>query len=163
MSKDLDQPSKRICVGKITSPHGVRGLVKIHPYCEDVSLIEQSEGFKIKIKSSGGKHLLAEVEGVADRDAADAIKNTELFISKDMLPKIEGQDTFYYEDLVGLKAIDENGKDIGKVIAVENYGAGELLEVRLLSGQDVLVPFTNEYIPDVSDAVTLRNYEMLLI
>lgn len=163
MSKDQDQPSKRICVGKITSPHGVRGLVKIHPFCEDISLLEQSENLKIKIKSSAGKHLLAEAEGCTSREEAEAIKGTELFISRDKLPEIEDEDTYYFEDLVGLKAVDENGTEIGKVISVQDFGAGALLEIRLLSGQDVLVPFIDEYIPDVSDAVTLRNYEVLLV
>ena len=163
MSKDQDQPSKAICVGKIASPHGVRGLVKISPYCEDTSLIEQVQSHKIKIKSRSGKHLLAEIEGINSREEVQAIQGTELFISRDKLPEIEDDDTFYFEDLIGLKTIDEDGNETGKVIAVHNFGAGELLEIRLKAGQDILVPFADEYIPDVSETITLRNYEALLV
>jgi 16S rRNA processing protein RimM len=109
-----------------------------------------------------GKFILAEIEGVSDRDAAEALRNTELFIARDKLPEIKDADTFYYEDLLGLKAVDEDGSEIGKITAIENFGAGELLEIRLTSGQDVLVPFTGEYVPEVNETVTIRNYKALL-
>jgi 16S rRNA processing protein RimM len=161
-SKATDQPTKRICIGKITSAHGVKGLVKILPYGEDTGLLEHAEGFKITLKNPMGKFILAEIEGVSDRDAAEALRNTELFIARDKLPEIKDADTFYYEDLLGLKAVDEDGSEIGKITAIENFGAGELLEIRLTSGQDVLVPFTGEYVPEVNETVTIRNYKALL-
>ncbi|MEZ5813244.1 MAG: ribosome maturation factor RimM [Alphaproteobacteria bacterium] len=161
-NKGTDQPAKRICIGKITSAHGVKGLVKILPYGEDTGLLEQAEGFKITLKNPMGKFILAEIEGVSDRDAAETLRNTELFIARDKLPEIKDADTFYYEDLVGLKAVDEDGSEIGKITAIENFGAGELLEIRLTSGQEVLVPFTGEYVPEVTETVTIRNYKALL-
>lgn len=174
MSQDQDQSPKRVCLGKITSAHGVRGLVKIFPFGEDPSLIETlgpcytsesgSETLTIHLKNPmGNKVYLAEVEGIASREDVATVKGTKLFVDKDKLPEIEDDGTFYYEDLVGLKAVNEDGKELGKVIAVENFGAGELLEVRLKSGQDVLIPFTDEYVPEVSDVVTIRNYEVLLV
>lgn len=162
MAKELDQPSKRICIGKIAGAHGVKGLVKIHPYCEDHALLEQAQDHKITIKSSAGKHLLGSVEGVHDRDAADALRNTELFITRDKLPEIEEDGAFYYEDLIGLKCVDESGTDIGKVIAVENYGAGDLLEIKPLSGHSFLIPYNDEFVPDVGETVTLKDYESFL-
>ena len=150
--QDQDQPPKRICVGKISGAHGVKGLVKILPLCEDHSLLEQALEHKIKIKSSAGKHLLAEIEGIASREAADALRNTELHITRDQLPDITDNNTFYYEDLIGLTCVDENGDEIGKVIAVQNFGAGDLLEVQPPSGQSILVPFTDETIIQVNES-----------
>ena len=150
--QDQDQPLKRICVGKISGAHGVKGLVKILPLCEDHSLLEQTLEHTIKIKSSAGKHLLAEIEGVASREAADALRHTELHITRDQLPEIEDENSFYYEDLVGLACVDENGTDIGKVIAVQNFGAGDLLEIQPQSGQSILVPFTDETIIEVNES-----------
>ena len=161
--QDQDQSPKRICIGKISGAHGVKGLVKILPLCEDHSLLEQALEHTIKIKSSAGKHLLAEIEGVASREAAEGLRHTELHITRDQLPEITDEGTFYYEDLVGLACVDENGAEIGKVMAVQNFGAGELLEIRLQDGQDVLIPFTDEYVPNVGDKVTIRNYESLMV
>ncbi len=149
MSKDQDQSPKTICVGKIASPHGVRGLVKISPYCEDHSLIEQVQSHKIKIKSRSGKHLLAEIEGINSREEVQAIQGAELFISRDKLPELEDDNTYYFEDLIGMNAIDENGQDIGKVVAVENYGAGDLLAIQPPANQSFLVPYNDDYVGDV--------------
>ena len=155
MSKDRDQPSKPVCVGKIASPHGVRGLVKISPYCEDVRLIEQVASHKITIKSSSGKHLLAEIEGVNSREEVRAIQGTELFIERDKLPEIEDDNTFYYEDLVGLKTVDEDGNEAGKVIAVHNFGAGDLLEIKPTVGKSYLVPFSDPYVKMSDNILTI--------
>ena len=147
--QNQDQPDKRVALGKIHAPHGVKGLVKILPYGDDPALLEQVLDFKITLKNPQGKYYLAQVEGVNDRDAAEALKGTELFISRDKLPEIEDEDTFYFEDLVGLSTVDENGEETGKVIAVHNFGAGDLLEIRPLKGEDYLLPFTDENVGDV--------------
>ena len=137
----------------------MKGLVKILPFCEDPALLEQTLDFKITLKNSMGKYMLAEIEDVNDRTAAEALRNTALFVTRDQLPKIDDDDIFYFEDLIGRPCVDESGVEIGVVKAVENFGAGDLLEVRLNSGQEVLIPFTDEYIPDVGETITLRNFE----
>ncbi|HOO82797.1 MAG TPA: ribosome maturation factor RimM [Alphaproteobacteria bacterium] len=155
--------TSRICVGRIASAHGVKGLVKLLPFCEDPALLEQALDFKITLKNPMGKYMLAEIEGVKDRNAAEALRNTELFVTRDQLPEIDDDDTFYFEDLIGMTCVDENGMEIGHVKAVENFGAGDLLEVQLKSGQEVLLPFTDEYVPEIGETVTIRNYERLML
>lgn len=150
-----NQSPKRVCLGVIASAHGVKGLVKILPYGEDPYLIELVEDFDITLKNPHGKYFLAEIEGVNSREAVDAIKGTELFIDRDQLPEInEGE--YYIEDLVGMKAINQAGKDAGQIIAVHNFGAGDLLEIKPPSGDAYLVPFTDEHVPEVgADSVTV--------
>lgn len=152
--QNQDQPDSshqrgRICIGKISAAHGVKGLVKILPYGENLDLLEQVDEYKITLKNPQGKFMLAEIEGVNDRDAADALRGTELYITRDKLPEIEEDGTYYHEDLVGLIALDENEEEIGKVIAVHNFGAGDLLEIQPKGSSSYLIPFNDEYVPDV--------------
>ena len=103
-------PNKRICVGKIASTHGVKGLVKIIPYCDDLSLLKgplytsenpaDNASLTITLKNSTGKYILASIEGITTPEDAKKLK-CSLFVSRETLPNIEGEDTFYIEDLVG--------------------------------------------------------------
>jgi 16S rRNA processing protein RimM len=150
----------RVCLGKITSAHGVKGLVKILPFGEDPLLIEElspvftgetsSDQLSITMKNSAGnKYWLASVEGVSERNAAEALRGTELWVERDALPKIEEKNTYYHTDLIGLKIIDEDDVDIGHVVSVQNYGAGDLLEISA-GGSKFLFPFTNTSCPEVN-------------
>lgn len=98
-----------------------------------------------------GKSLLAEIEGIQDRNAAEALRGTELYTTRDKLPVIEDDDLFYYEDLIGMTVIDSDGVHIGSVLAVQNYGAGDLLEIAPIKGNTFLLPFTKENVPDISE------------
>ena len=160
MTRDQNQP-RQICVGKIAAPHGVKGLVKILVFAEDASLIEAVSDFNISLKNPSGKYILATIEGVNSREDVEALKGTELFVPRDALPEPE-EGEFYYEDLKGLKAIDEDGEQIGTIKEVVNFGAGDLLEVRTKNG-DLLIPFTDEFVPTIGESVTLRNYEGFII
>jgi len=149
--KDQDQPPKRICIGVIAQAHGVKGLVKILPYGDDPYLIELVEDFDITLKNPHGKYFLAEIEGVNSREAVDAIKGTELFIDRDQLPEPE-EGEYYIEDLVGMKAVNANsGKNAGVIIAVHNFGAGDLLEIKPPSGEAYLVLFNDDHVPEITD------------
>lgn len=162
--QDLDQPSKRVCLGKIATAHGVRGLVKIRCEADDPHLLDEhgpvytsatgQDTLTLTMKNSlgntGGKYWLAEVAGIADRDAALALGGTELWIDRDQLPQLEDDDEFYIDDLVGLKVVNTTGKDVGKVIGVNNFGAGDLLEIQPESGESFFLIFTNENVPEVS-------------
>ena len=164
---------KRIALGKIVAAHGIKGLVKILPYSNNRDLFngaiytseQDFQTLTIKSKNSLGKYLLAEVSGVTERNGAEALRHTELFIDKDALPEIEDGGGFYHADLVGLKAIDEHGTEIGAVISVENYGAGDLLEIRPKNGKDFLIPFTEDNIPEIdvaSGSLQIRNAAMFM-
>ncbi|MFK7840619.1 MAG: ribosome maturation factor RimM, partial [Bdellovibrionales bacterium] len=148
MTENVQPSSNRICLGVIAQAHGVKGLVKILPYGDDPYLIEDVEEFDITLKNPHGKYFLAEIAGVTSREEVDAIKGTELFIDRDALPDPE-EGEYYIEDLVGLKALNIKGKDAGVVIAVHNFGAGDLMEIKPPSGEPYLVPFTDEHVPEV--------------
>jgi len=158
--------TKKICIAKIAAPHGVKGLVKILPYAEDVGLIEAVQEFDITLKNPSGKYILAEIAGVNSREAVEAIKGTELYVDRAALPDLEDGE-YYIEDLVGMMCVHaESGEEIGKVIAVPNYGAGDLLEIKPKSGSKYhgafLVPFNDETAPEISDTIKLQNYEHYL-
>lgn len=154
------QQTKRVCLGRIASAHGVKGLVKLLPYGEDVSLLETlgplytaqdgPQTLKIKIHNTAGKNVIAAVEGCADRDQAEKLRGTELWVDRAALPEIEDEDEFYIEDLIGLEVRNEKGVRIGKVSAVENFGGGDLLDVKPDGGQSAYVQFRSEFVGDIN-------------
>src|ERR1044071_4938434 len=114
--------TERVIVAKIGAAHGVRGEVKLWPCTQDPMAVadygplETKDGgrrFEIETVRAAGNHLVARLKGVADRDAAQALTNTELYISRDRLPAIDEDDTYYHSDLVGLDAVNESGEQIG--------------------------------------------------
>lgn len=164
---------KRVCLGKIVSPHGVKGLVKILPYGDDVSLLERSgplftseeaaDTLSLTLKNPHGKYWLAAVENINDRSAAEKLNGTDLYIRADLRPATD-EGEFYYDDLIGLKALDEAGHKIGVIIAVENFGAGDLLEIKPKTGESYYVPFNDDFVPAVdieSGSVTIIPPEYL--
>ena len=152
---------RRILLGRIVSAHGIRGEVVIDSFtgaAEDITAygpLVTEDGRKLDIKlvrttPKGG--VIARVAGVADRNGAEALRGTALYAQRGQLPELE-EGEFYYEDLAGLRADNEAGEQIGQVVAVQNYGAGDLLEVRL-EGQRAteLIPFTDAFVPVVDVA-----------
>jgi 16S rRNA processing protein RimM len=154
--------AQRICVARVGAPHGVRGEVKLWPFTGDplavagYGALETKDGARtlnIETVRPAKDHLVARFKGVSDRDAAERLRNLELYVSRDRLPPIEGSDEFYCTDLVGLAAHDPGGARIGEIIAVQNFGAGDLLEVKLDAARDtVFVPFTETTVPHVDIA-----------
>ena len=152
----------RILLGRISGAHGIRGEVVIHTHTaapEDIGmygpLLDQNGARSYQIRSvrvtaKGG--VVARLEGVSDRNAAEALKGVELYVDRDKLPAAaEGE--FYHADLIGLAAVDPQGKRIGEIVAVQNYGAGDLLEIRLAgAGKTELIPFTEATVPEVDIA-----------
>jgi 16S rRNA processing protein RimM len=153
--------AQRILLGRIVAAHGIRGEVGIDSYTAEPGDIAaygplQSEDgarqFIISAVRMTAKGVVARISGVADRNGAEALKGTALYAPRDRLPAAaEGE--YYYADLVGLRADNEAGEKIGSVASVQNYGAGDLIELRL-DGQAVteLVPFTDAYVPIVDIA-----------
>ncbi len=159
---DQGQSQKTVCVGKIAGAHGVKGLAKIHPYCEDMSLLEQVIEFDITLKNSNGKHMLATIKGVHIREDIEKLKGTELHVHREALSEVEDEDTYYVEDLIGLTVVDSQGDEIGIVRDVPDYGAGELLEIRMKNGKELLLPFLEQYVPEVGEQITIQDYEAFL-
>ena len=149
----------RIRVARIGAAHGIRGEVKLWSFTEDpmavaqYGLLETEDGarhFEIEAARPAKDFLVARLKGVGDRDAAEKLRNTDLFVPRDRLPSIEEADTFYHADLVGLAAAGEDGAALGTVIAIHNFGAGDLIEIAPAGGgEPLLLPFTEATVPTV--------------
>lgn len=156
MSGPSSDAQNRILLGRILGPHGIRGDVVIETYTAEprdiagYGRLESEDGkrqFEIKVVRETPKGLIARVAGIADRTAAEPLKGTRLFVDRARLPEA-GEGEFYYADLVGLRVEDGEGHRLGEVVAVVNYGAGDLLEVRLDGARKTeLVPFTETFVP----------------
>jgi 16S rRNA processing protein RimM len=160
--------TKRVCIGKIAGPHGIKGLVKIKAYCDDRSLLENDTPLfiaetgaqtlcgKITFKNSTGKYLLATIDGIKDRTDAENMDRSKLWVERDVLPDTD-DDEIYIEDMIGLRVESPDGAHVGTIKALENYGASDLLEITLLSGQDIMIPYDlatlqdDKVIADVTD------------
>ncbi len=93
------------------------------------------------------------MRGVSDRDAAEALRGADLYVARSVLPPADGEDEYYHSDLIGLDAVSPDGAAIGTVLAVHNFGAGDLLEIRFEDErQPVLIPFETAYVPRVDFA-----------
>lgn len=148
----------RLLLGHISAAHGIKGDVLIKTYTgapeaigEYGPLLDETGGrsFVLERVRVTPKGVVAHVAGVGDRNAAEALKGTRLYVPRERLPPAE-EGEFYHADLIGLQAVDQTGTAIGTVIAVENFGAGDLVEIRLAeSGRTVLVPFTDARVPEV--------------
>lgn len=149
----------RVLLGVIVRPHGIKGEVKVKSFTEvpaDITAygaLETKDGrqsFHLSLVRETQNGLTVRIDGVDDRTAAEALKGTELFVPRERLPKPDA-DTFYYADLIGLDAIAPEGTRIGTIKAVQNYGAGDFLEIARAGCLDItLVPFTNAFVPEVS-------------
>jgi len=152
--------SERVRVGRISAAHGVRGEVKIRCFTEapeDVGAygpLHDAQGRSLKLsglRPAKGPFVVARIDGVSDRDAAEALAGRDLFVARDRLPPPEA-DEWYYSDLIGLTAVDPCGQMLGSVIAVHDFGAGDLIEVAPPSGKPFMVPFTAACAPDINIA-----------
>jgi len=154
-------PSERVRVGKIGAAHGVRGEVRVFVYTEDPLAIrsygelEDEAGartFEIASAREGKGHLVVRFKGIDDRNEAEKLTHVELFVPRERLPKQDGE-KFYHADLIGLRVETKSGETLGEVIAVPNYGASDLLEIRpAKAGQTLLIPFIDEFVPEVDVA-----------
>jgi 16S rRNA processing protein RimM len=146
----------RICLGQIGAPHGVRGEVRLRSFTADPEAIRRygplqtEDGRVVQIKSlrAAKDHFVASLKGVADRDAAEQLTNVKLYVPRERLPEPTEPDEFYYADLIGLAVMDRSGVARGTVVAVHNFGAGDLIEVKPTSGNTTqMLPFDEATVP----------------
>lgn len=146
--------NNKVCVGLITTAHGVRGQVKVKSYTKQpqdfasYGAIFDAAGrqsFKMKIVGRTGDQFLVQIDGISDRTTAESLRGTELFVERQALP-LPAQGEFYYADLVGLTAKTADGKILGKVKGVYNFGAGDMLEIGDLAD---FLPFTETAVPSI--------------
>ena len=156
--------NEKICIGEISKAHGIKGQVMILPFVDDPKLLLMPEGvtndsgtrvFKI-LKAAPHKHaLLSTIEGVNDRDDVEALRGTKLYILRDQMPETD-EDEVYHLDMIGLDVIHD-GKVIGTVKDVVNYGASDIIEVARAGQDNVLIPFTKTTVSNIDlDAGSLE-------
>lgn len=153
--------SKRVLLGEVGAAHGIRGDVMVRSFTadpEDISAygaLEAADGRTLpalKVVRLTPKGVVCRFEGVGDRTAAEKLRGTQLWIARERLPPPE-PGNYYHADLVGLAAIAPGGEVIGRVVAVANFGAGDLLEVEpALGGPTEYLPFTDTVVPEVDIA-----------
>ncbi len=151
----------RIVLAVVTGGHGIRGEVRLKSFAGDAAAftdygaLERSDGgapLEVMGLRAARDGLVARFAGVGDRNGADALKGVELSVPRHRLPEPD-PDEFYFADLVGLAAVRPDGEALGKVIAVHNFGAGDVIEVELAGSlETILVPFTREAVPDIDVA-----------
>ena len=146
-----------ILLAIIGAAHGIKGEVRVKPYGEPHMLnqygkLHDKKGIKYKITRMRPQKsmLVVKFEGVNTRNEAEALNGIELYVEKSKLPALEDEDEFYIDDLIGMKVLDPDGNTIGKVTALPNFGAGDLLEIGLSRGGSALMPFTREVVPEIS-------------
>ncbi len=146
-----------LCVGVVTGARGLKGEVRIKSFTaspEDVAAYgpvrDESGGrsFKIRVTGRAKGTVTARLQGVGDRNGAEALKGLKLYVSRDALPKAEDEE-FYHADLIGLEAVFADGEVLGAVTAVHDYGGGASLEVDGGPRGPVMTPFTKACVPVV--------------
>jgi 16S rRNA processing protein RimM len=151
-----EDASGRILLGRIAGAHGLKGEVLIHSFAKvpesiaaygPLSDAQGGKTFTITRAKPTAKGVLARLAGIGDRSAAEALMGVELYVARAHLPP-PAEDEFYHADLIGMLAVDPEGKVLGRISAVHNFGAGDLIEIRLApSGKSELVPFTTATVP----------------
>lgn len=154
MSKD-----ERICLGAIVGVHGIKGEVKVKSFTEPDTNVDKygpvenknaSQKFELKVVGHSKELLRVKIKGINDRNAAEALIGTGFYINRDALPELEDDDEFYEADLIGLE-VRQNNQVIGTVAGLYNFGAGEIIELKLNNtGKLEMLPFTKIYVPEVN-------------
>jgi 16S rRNA processing protein RimM len=150
--------SSFVVLAKIGAAHGIKGQFRLLFYGENPDnltelgpLTDQATGKTCTlthIKPLKGQLYLAKIKGVDTREAIEALKDHELAIERSALPPPEDEETYYHADLIGLSVQDDQGKQIGKVRAVHNFGANDLLDIQPDKGASFMVPFTLKDVPE---------------
>jgi 16S rRNA processing protein RimM len=154
-------PAPRVCVAEIGAAHGIAGEVRLRAFTAEPLAIaqygvlhaEDGRGFIIEKVRPAKDCLIARLAGVTDRTAAERLRNLRLYVPRERLPAIEEPETYYHADLVGLAVVGPDGAALGSVSAMQNFGAGDLLEVKpAAGGPTVLLPFTQAIVPVIDVA-----------
>ena len=147
---DPAQPTRRLCIGIVTGPHGVRGALRIKSFTdvpEDIARygpVEDEAGrrrFDLSLCGAAKGVLIARLSDVEDRDQAEALRGLRLYLPRAVLPQT-GPEEYYHADLIGLQVVLGDGTPVGRVRAIYDFGAGDTLELARPDAPSVMVPFT---------------------
>ena len=146
-----------ICVARIGAAHGVRGAVKLWTFTQDPLAVKRygplttkdgARQFEVASARQARDHLVATLKGITSRDEAERLNGLELYVAREKLPATE-EDEYYHTDLIGLAAVTAAGAPLGRVVAIHNFGAGDIIEIAPPDGATLLLPFTNAVVPTV--------------
>jgi 16S rRNA processing protein RimM len=149
--------SQLICVARIGAAHGVRGAVKLWTFTEDPFAVQHygplqtkdgKRQFEVAQAREAKDHLVATFKGVTTRDEAERLNGIELYVAREKLPETEAGE-YYHTDLIGLAAVTTTGEPLGRVVAIHNFGAGDIIEIAPAKGATMLLPFSNAVVPEV--------------
>lgn len=147
----------RVLVAEIGAAHGLRGEVRLWSFTQDPMAVadygplESQDGaqtFEIEAVRPAKDFLVARLRGILDRTAAERLRNLKLYVPRSRLPQPQPEE-FYHADLIGLAVVARDGSELGHVVAIHNFGAGDLIEIQPMDGASVLVPFTDAFVPEV--------------
>src|SRR4030081_81866 len=146
-----------ICIARIGAAHGGRGAVKLWTFTEDPLAVKAygplatkdgARQFEVTHAREAKGHLVATLKGVTTREDAQRLNGIELYIAREKLPATDA-DEYYHADLIGLDAVTPANAPLGRVIAIHNFGAGDIIEIAPPGGATMLLPFTNAVVPSV--------------
>jgi 16S rRNA processing protein RimM len=146
-----------ICVARIGAAHGVRGAVKLWTFTEDPLAVKRygplvtkdgARSFEIATAREAKGHLVATLKGIATREEAERLNGLELYVAREKLPATD-ENEYYHADLIGLAAVSAANEPLGRVTAIHNFGAGDIIEIAPPHGATMLLPFTNAVVPTV--------------
>ena len=144
---------KPVTLAAVTGAHGVTGEVRLKLFGEGVAALKRYRAFNDssltveKIKDDGKGGAIARFSEVADRTAAEKLRGTALTVPRSSLPPL-GEGEYYHADLLGLPAVSTSGESLGTCIAIDNYGAGDVLEIQRANGKRFMVPMREEAVPE---------------
>jgi 16S rRNA processing protein RimM len=150
-------PPAQICVARIGAAHGVRGQVKLWTFTEDPFAVKHygplltrdgTRQFEVMQAREAKGHLVATLRGVATREDAERLNGIELYVAREKLPATD-EDEYYHADLIGLAAVTPANEPLGRVVAIHDFGAGDIIEIAPPHGATLLLPFTDAVVPSV--------------
>jgi 16S rRNA processing protein RimM len=165
LSGSSDRGERRITLAAVAGAHGIKGEVRLKLFSDSAASLSRYKklyvgGAELRLLAArDGKMAVARFEGISDRGAAEALRGSLIEVDRDAMPPLEDGE-YYYADLIGLPAVDRDGKDVGSVVAVENFGAGDLLEIETAVGKRSLISF-KPGIADLEDGRIVLDPEFL--
>ena len=161
-----DRSERRIALAAVAGAHGVKGELRLKLFSDNIDSLSRHEavhvgGVERRLLSvrNGGKTAVAKIDGISDRSSAEALRGSLVEVDRSALPALD-EGEYYYADLIGLAAVDANDHQIGTVASVENYGAGDLLEIEDENGRRSLIPF-RDGVADLVDGRIVLDPEFL--
>ena len=147
--------ARPVTLAVIIGAHGVGGEVRLKVFAENLSAHKRFNDGALTLKSlREGNQVIARFAEIPDRTTAERMRGTELTVPRDALPPLsEGE--YYHADLIGLPAVSSAGDDLGRVVSVENFGAGDVLEIERLDGKRFMVPMTGDAVPEWGERMVI--------